>query len=57
MSTWFNIDQLYPKVSNRPFIKGKKWYIELLMMYYWLKFIVDDEEYFHEYLNKVLGEV
>ncbi|UYZ34955.1 hypothetical protein OD350_22310 [Clostridium beijerinckii] len=55
-SNLFNIDQLYPKIVNKPFIKGKKQYLELLMMYYWLSSITIDKEYFQEYLNKVLGE-
>lgn len=51
----FNLDLLYPKISNKPFIKGKKQYLEVLMMDYWIG--REDEEYFQEYLNKVFGEV
>ncbi|MFL0165275.1 hypothetical protein ACJDTP_09375 [Clostridium sp. WILCCON 0112] len=54
-SNLFNLDLLYPKISNKPFIKGKKQYIEVLMMNYWIS--EEDEEYFQEYLNKVFGEV
>ncbi|ACD24299.1 hypothetical protein FDE76_17350 [Clostridium botulinum] len=50
----FNIDLLYPKISNKPFIKGKKQYLEILMMHYWIG--DEDKEYFEEYLNKVLGD-
>lgn len=53
-SNLFNLDLLYPKISNKPFIKGKKQYLEALMMYYWIN--GDDEEYLQEYLNKVFGE-
>lgn len=56
-SNLFNIDQLYPKIVNKPFIKGKKQYLELLMMYHWLSSMATDKEYFQEYLNKVLKEI
>ena len=54
-SNLFNLDMLYPKVCNKPFIKGKQQYLEVLMMYYWIQ--IDDKEYLQEYLNKVFGEV
>jgi hypothetical protein len=54
-SNLFNLDMLYPKVCNKPFIKGKKQYLEVLMMYYWIQ--INDKEYLQEYLNKVFGEV
>jgi hypothetical protein len=50
----FNLNSLYKRISNRPFIKGKKQYLELIMMYFWLHEIVGDEEnYWQEYLEKV----
>ncbi len=46
---------LYSKISNMPFIKGKKQFLEILMMYNWLHSISgDDENYWDEYLNKIL---
>ncbi|WP_160687497.1 hypothetical protein [Clostridium sp. C2-6-12] len=53
-SNLFNLDLLYPKISDKPFIKGKKQYLEVLMMHYWIE--GEDDEYFQEYLNKVLDE-
>lgn len=50
----FNLDSLYTKVSNKPFIRGYKQELELIMMYYWMKDIQNDDEYWNEYLEKVL---
>jgi len=51
----FNLNSLYKRISNRPFIKGNKQYLELIMMYFWLHEIVGDEDnYWQEYLNKSL---
>ena len=51
----FNIDSLYPKISNKPFIKGHKQDLELIMMYYYLHSIDSDEEYWNQYLNKIVS--
>lgn len=48
----FNLDLLYPKISNKPFIKDKKKYLEILIMYYYLTDVEGDEEYFKIYLKK-----
>ncbi len=50
----FNLDIFYPKISHKPFIKGKKQYLEVLMMYYCVG--GEDKEYFQQYLIKVFGE-
>ena len=50
-SNLFGIDLLYTKISNKPFIKGKKQYIEILMMYFWLNDFYGDEEYWDKYLD------
>ncbi|SDX41247.1 hypothetical protein [Paenibacillus sp. PDC88] len=55
-SNLFNLNLLYKRVSDKPFIKGKKQYLEMVMMYYWLHDLVGDEEdYWQEYLNKCLN--
>jgi hypothetical protein len=47
----FNIDGFYNRFANKPFIKGKKKQLEILMMYYWLHSIEgDDDDYWNEYL-------
>lgn len=51
----FNIDNLYIKISDKPFIKGKKKLLEILMIYVWLRDFDGDQEYFDKYLNRVLG--
>ncbi len=49
----FNINTYYSKYSNKPFIKGKKKELEMVMMYIWLHNIAGDEEYWNEYLIRV----
>lgn len=50
----FNIDSLYRNMPKKPFTKGKKQEIEILLMYYWLNDMVGDEDgYWDEYLNKI----
>lgn len=52
----FNLNSLYKRISNRPFIKGNKQYLELIMMYFWLHEIVGDEDnYWQEYLEKYIN--
>lgn len=47
----FNIDGLYNRLAHKPFIKGRKKQMEILMMYFWLHSIDgDDEDYWNEYL-------
>lgn len=49
----FNLNSLHPKISNKPFIRGKKQYLELLIMHTWLHSIEgDDENYWDEYFKK-----
>ncbi|RTQ87114.1 hypothetical protein [Lysinibacillus telephonicus] len=49
----FNLNSLYPRISHKPFMKGKKQYLELLMMHTWLHSIEsDDGNYWDEYFDK-----
>jgi len=51
----FNLNSLYRRISDRPFIKGKKQYLEIIMMYYWLHSIEEDtDNYWQEYISKCL---
>ncbi|CAK7038053.1 hypothetical protein [Tissierella sp.] len=50
----FNIDSLYTKISKKSFIKGHKQDLELIMMYYWLHDIETDDNYWDEYISKVI---
>lgn len=51
----FNLNSLYTKISKKPFIKGKKQYLEFILMYIWLHSIWGDEEnYWEEYRTKVI---
>lgn len=51
----FNLNTLYPKISNKPFIKGKKQFLETLLMYNWLHTIEGDpDNYWEEYLKQIL---
>lgn len=51
-SNLFNINSLFRRISNKPFMKGKKQFLEILLMYYWLHSIDGDEIYWQEYINK-----
>lgn len=54
----FNLNSLYTRISAKPFLKGKKQYLEIIMMYYWLHEIEGDEEdYWQEYLGKYLESI
>lgn len=53
----FNINSIYTKVSKKPFIKGRKQELELIMMYYWLKDIETDDEYWDEYSSKIISQL
>ncbi|MCI3028797.1 hypothetical protein LMF32_06765 [Desemzia sp. C1] len=50
----FNINSLYRKIADKPFMKGKKQELEILLMYNWLHSIEGDEDYWDEYAKKVL---
>jgi hypothetical protein len=51
----FNLNMLYTRTSKKTFMKGKKQYLEIIMMYIWLNQIWGDEEkYWEEYSNKVI---
>lgn len=50
-SNVFNIDGFYSRYVEKPFIKGRKKQLEILMMYIWLHNIEgDDKDYWNEYL-------
>lgn len=51
-SNLFNLNTLYPRISKKPFMKGKKQDLEMLMMYIWLHDIEGDEKYWEEYFHK-----
>lgn len=54
----FNLNTLYPRISKKPFIKGKKQYFEIIMMYIWLHEIWGDEEnYWEEYFSKAMDSL
>ncbi|USK60383.1 hypothetical protein [Peribacillus asahii] len=54
----FNLNTLYTRISKRPFIKGKKQYLEIIMMYIWLHSIWGDEEkYWEEYFNRTVNSL
>lgn len=46
----FNINTFYSKYANKPFIKGKKKELEMVMMYIWLHSLAGDKAYWDEYL-------
>lgn len=46
----FNINSFMGKYGDKPFIKGKKKQIEILMMFIWLHDIDGNEGYWNEYL-------
>ncbi|MGG0889451.1 hypothetical protein [Cytobacillus horneckiae] len=49
----FNLNTLYTRISKNPFIKGKKQFFEIIMMYIWLHSIWGDEDnYWAEYMDK-----
>lgn len=53
----FNINNLYTRISNKPFMKRKKQMLEILVMHEWLHSIWGDEDnYWEEYSNKVVKD-
>ncbi|WP_338708443.1 hypothetical protein [Paenibacillus amylolyticus] len=53
-SNLFNLNDLYRRLPKKPFIKGRKQELEIMMMYDWLHGIEGDEEYWEEYKSKVI---
>lgn len=53
-SNLFNLDSLYRKMPKKSFTKGRKQEFEILFMYYWLHDMEGDNDYWQEYLKKVL---
>ncbi|WP_327196783.1 hypothetical protein [Paenibacillus sp. FSL R5-192] len=53
-SNLFNLNELYRRLPKKSFIRGKKQELEILMMYNWLFDVVGDEEYWDEYISKVI---
>ncbi|NMB96110.1 MAG: hypothetical protein GYA02_05810 [Clostridiaceae bacterium] len=53
-SNLFNLDSLYRKMPKKTFVKGRKQEIEILLMYYWLHDMEGDDDYWQEYLERVL---
>lgn len=52
----FNLNTLYTKISKKPFIKGKKQCLEIILMYIWLRDIWgDNENYWEEYRTKAVN--
>lgn len=49
----FNINTFYARYAEKPFIKGHKAQLEMVMMYIWLHSIAGEEDYWNEYLLKV----
>lgn len=49
----FIINDLYRKLPKKPFLRGRKQDMEILMMYLWLHNIEGDQEYWEEYISKV----
>lgn len=52
-SNLFNINSLFRKISQKPFIRGRKQFLEILLMYCWLHEIDGDEDYWQEYINNL----
>lgn len=53
----FNINNLYTRISNKPFMRRKKQMLEILIMHEWLHSIWGDEDnYWEEYSNKVVKD-
>ncbi len=54
-SNLFNLDSLYRRMPKKPYTRGRKQELEILMMYHWLHSLEgDDDGYWQEYLEKVL---
>lgn len=54
----FNLNSLYTKISKKPFMRGKKQQLEIILMYIWLHEIWGDEDnYWEEYYKKTVSRV
>lgn len=51
----FDINKWYEQHKDRPFIEGKKYFLEMLMMYIWLFDILDDPSYWGEYTQLMMN--
>jgi len=51
----FNLDQLFPKIEDKPFLQGRRRELEIVMMYYWLHCIYGDEQAWIEYVDSQKG--
>ncbi len=49
----FNINTFYSKYADKPFIKGHKKQLEMVMMYIWLYNVAGNKDYWNEYLHNV----
>lgn len=49
----FNLDYLFLKLQKKPYLKGKRQELEIIIMYHYLHSIVGDEGYWHEYSSKL----
>lgn len=52
----FDINQWYEQHKDRPFIEGKKYFLEMLLMYIWLFEILDDSSYWGEYIQLMIKQ-
>jgi hypothetical protein len=56
-SNLFNLNSLYIKMPKKSFTRGRKQEFEILMMYFWLHEFDGDDDYWQEYLGKVLPTI
>lgn len=47
----FEIEEIYERNKHRPFIEGRRGELEMLIMYAWLKDMVEDMDYWPEYVT------
>lgn len=52
----FNLNQWYGQHKDIPFIEGKKYFLEMLLMYIWLFEILDDSSYWGEYTQLMIKQ-
>lgn len=53
----FGLNDLYRALPKKSFIRGKKQWLEAVMMYCWLEYMVGDFSYWKEYEDKVLNNL
>jgi hypothetical protein len=56
-SNLFNLDSLYRNMPKKKFTKSRKQHFELLLLYCWLHRIEKDDDYWNNYLEKVLPQI